>query len=677
MRPTTASRVRDPALAGAHAKSTTFRADIEGMRAIAVLLVVGYHVRLPGFSAGFIGVDVFFVISGYLITGLLLKEIERNGRIDVARFYARRARRLLPAAAVVLLATALAGALVYSPVEQVLFSRTARATAAYVSNVWFMLESASYFAPSTETNPLLHTWSLGVEEQFYLVWPLLLLLALSGFGSRRHLAAAVAALAVVSFAAYVGLTGLNPPWAFFSLPTRAWEFAIGALASLIPAGLLQDRGPTLRILAWLGLAALVLAAFAFSSAKTLTVTAPAVAVVATALILVCSVETPALRDRLLGSAPLQLVGKLSYSWYLWHWPMLAMAAALVPALPLSGRLLCAAAALGLAAATYVLIENPLRGHPVLVRRPRLSLGLALAVTLAGIAIASAWHRLALSGAASSEQQSFFSAATRVPRLYDDGCIAELLQEKPLECEFGDASSAVTLVLFGDSHAAQWFPALERVAYARGWRVVSMIKASCPAASAPVFSRILERDYPECWRWREMALRRLAALRPAAVIASSSVAYVRGAHRSATESRLTIAEWAEGTRQTLVALDAAGVRTLFLRDVPRPGFDVPLCLARAAWRASDGETACRVPRAAALDEAVFAAEREAAAGLAHVAVMDLSDQFCGAELCEPVRDRLLVYRDTNHLSVSFAETLAEVLGARIAAHLPPAILEASR
>jgi peptidoglycan/LPS O-acetylase OafA/YrhL len=653
--------------------SSPFRADIEGLRAVAILLVVGYHVGLPGFSGGFMGVDVFYVISGYLITGLLLKEIEQNRRLDVAQFYARRARRLLPAAAVVLLATAVAGSLVYSPLEQELFSRTALATAAYVSNMWFMLQSASYFSATTETNPLLHTWSLGVEEQFYLAWPLLVLLSIGGRGSRHVLVTIMASLALVSFAGCVWLTHLNPPWAFFSLPTRAWEFAVGGLASLIPLSLFQGRGNAARALAWLGLVAIVVAGLTFSSHMPFPGTAAAVAVAGTALILTFGVEAPALRGRLLGCAPLQLLGKLSYSWYLWHWPVLAMAKVMVPTLSLSGRLLCATASLGLAAATYVWIENPLRFNPHLVRRPMMSLGVALAVTVAAMGVAIAWHRLALQSAASPQQQAFFSAATRIPRLYDDNCIAELLDEQPRECHFGDSTSGSTLVLFGDSHAAQWFPALERVAYERGWHLVSMIKASCPAASARVFSRILEREYVECWRWREAALKRIAELRPGVVIASSSAVYVRGAGRSGTESRLSSREWAEGTRQTLAALDAARVRTLLLRDVPRPGFDVPLCLARAAWRSPYADAACGLTRAAVLDDAVFEAEREAAEGLGHITLMDLSDQFCDAGQCEPVRNGVVVYRDSNHLTVAFSESLSEVLGDRVA----PLIASSSR
>ncbi len=652
---------------GHDSPSKTFRPDIEGLRGIAILLVMAYHVGFPGFSGGFVGVDVFYVLSGYLITSLLLREIEQNGRLDVAGFYARRARRLLPAAALVLLATVVVGSFVYSPLEQKVFSRTALATALYMSNIWFIRQSVDYFAPATGTNPLLHTWSLGVEEQFYLVWPVIVFLALRRRRSRRVLVAVLVALTLLSFAAYVWLMSLNPPWAFFGLPTRAWELGVGGLASLLPAATLEGRRDLIRGLAWLGLFAIVGAALAFSGPKPFPGAVAVPAVVGAAAVLICGVETPGLHvGRMLGAAPLRLLGQLSYSWYLWHWPVLTMAKAILPTLWLSGRLLCAVTSLGLAAATYVLVENPIRFNHFLVRRSTVSLGLAFAITVGGVGIASVWHRVALGNAESPQQMAFSRAATENSRLSDDGCMVGYLDERPRECVFGDSASGSTVVLFGDSHAAQWFPALERIALERGWRLVTMIKAECPVASVLIFSSVLQREYVECWRWREAALKRIAATHPAAVVASSSIGYVRGVGRGERSPR----EWRDGNRQTLAALDAAGVRTLLLRDVPRPGFDIPSCLARAAWRSAHIEDACVFPRSAAVDETVFQAEQEAAEGLSHISLMDFSDQFCGAELCEPMRNGIVVYRDENHLTVAFSESLSKVLAGRIASLISP-------
>jgi hypothetical protein len=195
----------------------------------------------------------------------------------------------------------------------------------------------------------------------------------------------------------------------------------------------------------------------------------------------------------------------------------------------------------------------------------------------------------------------------------------------------------------------------------------MVKAECPVSSAPVFSRFLQREYAECRKWRSQALKRIAAMQPAAVVASSSVAYLSGDGRNA-RNPISVREWRIGMRETLAALDAGGAATLLLRDVPRPGFDVPTCLARAAWHSSDGNADCAFPRDGAQDDALFQAEREAASGLGRVSVVDLSDQFCGREQCAPTRNGMLVYGDTNHLTVAFSDSLSGVLGELIAARL---------
>jgi peptidoglycan/LPS O-acetylase OafA/YrhL len=222
------------------AMSAGFRPDIEGLRAIAILLIVGYHADIPGFSGGYVGVDVFFVLSGFLITGLIVREIEKTGTLDLLGFYARRARRLLPALMLTLLVITILGVVIYAPGEQIEFSKTAIATAAYGSNLFFAITGSDYFRAERTRNPLLHTWSLSVEEQFYLVWPLFIMFVLNVLpwkiyakASRRQLLWWMAAVAGLSFALSLYLTGLQQSWAYFLSPTRAWEFALGAIVVLL------------------------------------------------------------------------------------------------------------------------------------------------------------------------------------------------------------------------------------------------------------------------------------------------------------------------------------------------------------------------------------------------------------------------------------------------------------
>jgi peptidoglycan/LPS O-acetylase OafA/YrhL len=226
------------------------RADIEGLRGIAVLLVVLYHAGIPFVPGGYIGVDVFFVLSGYLITGLLIDEFEKTGRLDLLGFYARRARRLLPASCVMLLVVALVGTLVLSPLEMKPLAGTTLWTAVYSSNLWFLRFASSYFDPAADTNPLLHTWSLAVEEQFYMLWPVLILAVLRYGRGRRKLAWAMLALAALSLGGAIYFTRTNQPWAFFFSPLRAWEFAVGGLAVMVPLEWLRRRQGD--FLVWLG-----------------------------------------------------------------------------------------------------------------------------------------------------------------------------------------------------------------------------------------------------------------------------------------------------------------------------------------------------------------------------------------------------------------------------------------
>src|SRR3984885_5243991 len=319
-------------------KSPEFRSDIEGLRAVAVLLVVACHCGVSWCRGGFIGVDVFFVLSGYLITGLLMAEIRRTSRLDLPRFYARRARRLLPALLLVLLATLAAGELIQGPQELEFAGRAARATALYISNVFFDHNAADYFAPDVESNPFLHTWSLGVEEQFYLVWPLLLLLGMQRRRSNRPLIWLLAGVASLSLLFCIWSTAHRPTLAFYELPARAWEFGLGGL--LACAGVSTLRGATASLLGWLGLAAILVAAYVLRDGAGFPgwlATIPALGTVA--VLSAGPARSPYGVGLLLDSPPMQYLGARSYSWYLWHWPFIVLAAAMAPGIPVVGKVL--------------------------------------------------------------------------------------------------------------------------------------------------------------------------------------------------------------------------------------------------------------------------------------------------------------------------------------------------
>lgn len=643
-------------------KRDSFRPDIEGLRGIAILLVVLYHAQTPGFSGGFIGVDVFFVISGYLITGLLVAEIEKTGRLDLPRFYARRVRRLLPAAALVLLVTLLVGRLIDPPVAHRELANTAIATALYVSNLWFARNATDYLASDAEGSPLLHTWSLSVEEQFYLVWPVIVLVAMRGFRgqlSRRRVILVMALLGVASLGFAIWLARIAQPWAFFGSPTRAWEFALGALAGLASTSSLAARPALGRWLAGAGMLTIILAGALLDRNSSFPGFAVA-PVVATAVLLMAGASGSAgWVTTVLIAAPMQWIGRMSYAWYLWHWPVRVFAESLYGRLSLAPLLALAALALGLAALTHVALENPIRFSRTLAHRAWGSLAMGLLITMLGTGTSWWIRQSGLQLASEPSHHRFQQAREEIPRIYHDGCHLDLLDTHVPQCAYGDTRSPVTVVLFGDSHAAQWFPALDRAGKERGWRVVSWTKSSCPAASIDIFYARLGRIYVECREWREAVIERIVALRPAAVVISNWGGYV-GAQGQATEWQVTADQWAAGVESTVRRITGAGARALLVIDSPAPGYDVPSCLSRVAWSPWMHQRPCDFSRARGTHAVTRRIDIETAARMVDVATIDPAGLICDEQRCSTERDGLVLYRDAHHLSLRFAASLGTVV-----------------
>ncbi len=642
--------------------SGRFRPDIEGMRGIAVLLVVMFHCGIHGFGGGFIGVDVFFALSGYLITGLILNEIAKTGTLRFRNFYARRARRLLPAAGLVILSTLALGWLIYSPLEVAGFAKWASYTSLYISNLMFMRDASNYFASDVATNPFLHTWSLAVEEQFYLLWPAFIAIGLLLMKSRRRLAILLILLSTVSLALCIWLTHHRQPWAFFSLPTRAWEFGLGGLACMIPARKLRLHPLGAKLLGWGGLLAVLAAGYGYSSQTSFPGVAAVLPVAGTLATLISGTAgIVSSLSVLLGSRILQFLGRLSYSWYLWHWPILLMTAVRFPSVSWPGKLLAAAVALLLAQITFLVLEKPVRISSFLIARPVLSLGLVLLTAASGITGARIVQAGAQHSLTSEGQARFWAAANDSRPLFDGHCVVPAAVAEVAQCEFGDRQSATSAILFGDSHAEHWFPAVQLIAHQQHWRLITLLKASCPAARVQVYSVTLKRPDVECSSWRESALQRIVQLHPNLVILSEKDGLVTNHALPTRPGRHSIPaqEWGEGLRSTVSFLDSHGLNTLVIADVPREGFDVPICLSRAAahpWATQN----CAATRAAALNEDARQAESAALRGFTTVRLVDFADKLCAGMFCQPIIDGQVVFKDSNHLTSSFARKLAPVL-----------------
>lgn len=674
-----------------------FRPDIEGLRAVAVIAVVAFHAGAIG--GGFVGVDVFFVISGFLITGLLWSEVSATGRLDLARFYAARARRLLPAAAVVLVATAAAATALLPPLQARSVLNDGLASALYAGNYRFAMTGTDYLAHSAPS-PFQHYWSLGVEEQFYLLWPALMV----GVGmllrrSRAVYLAVLAAVVAASLMLSVHLTHTSPPWAFFSLPTRAWELAIGGLIALsVP--MWRRLPPGFAALAGFGGLAMIGTAIVRVDAGTAYPgTAALLPVVGSALVIAAGCARPTWgAGRLLCLPWMRAVGRLSYSWYLWHWPLLVLAP-LVVGHPLgwAGRSATVFASLVLAVLTLRYLERPiryarrLRGStgrslvlgsavtavavsaalllPLLVptsvgRGTPASAGLvrdadkaipgagAIAATDPFDAIRAAVEASANNSAVPSDlSPPLAEAGTDKPSVFFDGCVRSWQEVGVPQCVSGAADSATTVALIGDSHAAMWHPALEPAAQQRRWRLVTIAKVTCPLQNLPIISPYLGRQYSECEQWRSEALAQLATEQPRLVVLSMSRRYAEDFGFTSYDQG-----WLESLSALVAQLRAAtGARVLVLGPVPDPHTDVPVCLSGSL----DNALACAPSRADGLNANGIAAEAQAV-GDSGGQYADISDWFCTAEVCPVVIGEDLVFRDDNHLTVSYARALAPAL-----------------
>jgi peptidoglycan/LPS O-acetylase OafA/YrhL len=645
-----------------------FRPDIEGIRGLAILLVVAFHAGIRTLAGGFVGVDVFFVLSGFLITELLAREAATAGDIDLQAFYARRARRLLPALLVVLLATIGLALWLYAPIDQPMIASDGRAVALHYGNILFARNAVNYHASSG--NPFLHTWSLAVEEQFYLIWPLLFAYVGRSYGSAgatpRRLINWIAVAGGLSFVASLWLTGVSQPWAFFGMPTRIWEFALGGIAAL---ALTERMAPGERVgltLQGLGLVAIAIATIAFHEAlpypgfAALLPAAGAVALISGGAIARSSPITKAL-----SASALRWLGRMSYSWYLWHWPLVGLGAAVDWKIGVGGKMAWSLIALGLAVLTHRFVEEPFRAkvatNASAQRANAFALGASICVALL------AWGALKLTArrVSSPPQRQFFVARNNHMA---HGCWGSMTDDATGPCVFGDSSSPIKVVLMGDSHAEHWLPAMDRVGRERHWKIFAMVKPACPVADMPqMINARLKRDYTECTSWRRRKLRQILALRPDIVVLSSYDHYVP-ADGEASSWNVSPASWEAGLRRTYGMLSRAGIKTIAMRDVPDAGFDAPACLSRRASGAPFQIRDCVYDLTDGLRPNAVAAQSAAARGLRNVALLSMNDRVCPQSPCSVVQRGSVVFRDGDHLTTAFSRAEGPILGARIVAAL---------
>jgi len=671
-----------------------FRPDVEGLRAVAVGAVLLYHAGVPFAPGGYVGVDVFFVISGFLITGLLVRELEKTGTVSLARFYSRRAKRLLPLTVVVLAFVVAVSWPLFDPVRMDEVSLGVVASGLYAMNWLLAFRATDYFAAGLQASPVQHFWTLAVEEQFYLLWPALLLAAAwwsrrTSRGLRPVLAGAFAVVAAASLAYSIYSTEVQAGAAYFSTFTRGWELALGGMLALVPASRLERQSPwVVGALAWLGLGAIAFSTFRFNDDTLFPGYAALLPTLGTAAIIVAGFGTGAKTisvapSRLLTLEPVRHVGRISYSWYLWHWPPLVFAAAIWGELsPFEGVVVLAASYVP-AVLTNRLVEKPFLHSEALTRYPRKALALGGACTASSVALGLGLFLLTptipeasetrVAGAAALENGHAIQKSARAvhptpreaetkenrPRMYADGCHLDLTETKSPECVYGNPSSDTTVVLFGDSHAMQWFPALEELAEERDWRLVGFSKSACPPAEIHVYSTGLRREYRECVEWRERTLERITEEENPSLIVTSMLNRYRaredgkGLPRDASNEAVV-----EGYVSTLEKLRSTGAPVAVIEDVPRPDKDIPQCVSRSLDRLQE----CAFSKSKAMGQPRINAR--AAAEVEGASLIDTTPMVCPGKRCPAVIGDALVYRNGAHLTRTYVRTLTPWLGERL-------------
>ncbi|MGW7419903.1 acyltransferase family protein [Streptomyces sp. NPDC054813] len=646
-----------------------YRPDIQGLRAVAIMMVVAMHCGIVDIHGG---VDVSFVLSGFLIGGQLLAEIDKSGKVSLTKFWARRFRRLAPGMSVVILATAALAWLYASPLRFRQTMEDGLAASLSVMN-WRLVETGTdYFANDGTQSPYQHFWSLGIEEQFYLAAPLTLFVTvwLSRKVFRNRVLVGVFLMAVMAGSLYLSVTQTksNQPLAYFGTQTRIWELTSGIMLALGAPLLSRMNRGVAAVISWLGLATAIGTALLISAETPLPGYAVAGPVLGAAMIIAGGCAAPRFgAEWFLHNPVLNSVANVSYGWYLWHWPILILWPDITGHdLSYSDRFRVASLSLILAYAMYHVIEFRFRNNAQLVARPWKGIfagGTAVAGTAGAAAIAMTVLPLNISGSAvavdsstigysgaasvkSSVLQKKLTAAAQaaLPKSPDDrthyGCIDNTDVEKFVmrdNCVIGDPAGKKSIAVLGDSHAWQWGDAFNEIGKKLDAKVVTMAKGGCSPEVYAIKNPELNREYSECDSWRESVFEQLKDLKPDVIVVTSRV------RQEATEA---------GAEKTFQALEDSGAHLIYMTDTPQPGKNVPDCLATHTGDIS----ACNPGQDAAIEFPDFRTMEEKVATRHGAVIIDTLPAFCADNVCPTVISGQIVYFDSSHITAGYAKTL---------------------
>lgn len=647
-----------------------FRPELQGLRALAAFLVVIYHVWLGRVSGG---VDVFFVISGFLITGQLFRACLRGG-IEYRPMWGRMIKRLFPAALTVLAVTMVVAVLLQPEHRWMQTIREVVASALYVENWRLAADSADYFAQHDQASVVQHFWSLSIQGQFYVVWPLLVaLVALvarrAGWSLRRSLFAALAVVGVASLAYSVYLTAVNQPLAYFMSLTRVWEFALGGLLALVIDAIVLPR--VLRVmLGWIGVAGLVACGLVLQVGTVFPGYVALWPTMAAVLVLLAgATASPVGADRFLSSKPLNYLGNLSYALYLWHWPVLLFYLMARDQVEVGwrGGALIIAVSLVLSVLTYHFVEQPVRNSQIGVTTRWGAYRFGVAALAPVLVAAGVWQFVSVQRAtfthdlADPDHPGAHVISEGGPILNIDRTVvppvaalpdqfsnypSEACHRKPdfqdlLICTVGSTDpSARRIAVVGDSHSQQLAAALRPDLETRGWQLTAMLRGACPLTA--------DATDPECAAWNDAVIAELIESKPDVVITMATRDVRVGLQEKTPEGY--VEQWRK--------LEQAGIPVVGVRDNPRFDFSPPDCVQKHGVDAPE----CGRPRAELLAPEPPYAMVENLPG--NVSFMDFSDYYCTADFCPPVVGNVYVYMDDNHVTKTYMETMAPVVQQRL-------------
>lgn len=677
------------------ATSGQFRLDIQALRALAVLLVVVFHYWPTVVPGGYIGVDVFFVVSGYLITGHLLREVDRDGSVSLGRFWARRVRRLLPASLTTLAIVAMATMVFVPETLWRRFLRDINASTLYVVNWALASDAVDYFASENDPSPVQHFWSLSTEEQFYVFWPVLF--AAAGWVAVKRRCSTRSAIFVcllvataASFIVSVWATRVDQARAYFVSPTRAWEFGVGALLVFLPSVTGQRFGRLRSPAAWLAVIVVVSSARLMDERTAFPGWIAAFPVIATALFIVAHPIDPTLSPMIIGRwRAAQFLGEVSYSWYLWHWPVLILAPFVFDRqVDLAGKVALVGASLALATASLRFVETPFRTgarvnswSTIRVLGAGL-LGMALVVGISTVGnrrIDSLEQQLRAEAAPPSAGVCFGAEAldpvqtctisatvslTPAPLIASDDapvprCMVDRDDSDAATCELGSAidDADATVLVLGDSHAQHWRSAIDAIAARRNWHVVVMLKGSCSFNAARRFTDEINAD--SCDAWNENVLHEISKRPEISIVFVSASAL--NSYAEDPDDSLRVG--AAGYLEAWASLPDTVLQTIVILDIPRPNADNVECLQDliAASGVIDNASCARLRADAILPDAIDVATRDAPERVSRV---DLNDYFCDERRCFAAIGGVTVYRDEHHMTATFSRTLAPYLAERL-------------